>query len=454
MQKVRESHSSNYSVNGMTLQTLIHYKTFRETYKFLKKSQWWSKEHLEEYQMQQLSKLLHHIYENVPYYSKVFDKLTLKPKEIQSIQDLQKLPYLTKNIIKENIEDIKASNYPESKFELSWTGGSTGQPLFFYIEKGVWMAQFMAYARIQMDWANRSFFDRCVFITGNETPLRYQMFRRSLVLSSFYMNDKYIPIFIKKIRKLKPKSIIGYPSAINRLTTYMKRNNLYSFPSVKTVISYAETLYGWQRELLEDMFKCRVFDQYGLRETAAAGSTCEHSNYFHMFPEYGIVELIGKDDKPITKEGEIGEIVGTGFHTHIFPFIRYKTGDLGVYTTKKCKCGRKYPLFERIEGRLQDFIISKTKQLVPLMGVHHMVAESSQNVKECQFYQDTEGEIILNIIKSKSYTDADSQILKNNFQKRFRNEFNLTIREVDHIDLTERGKFQFLIQKLPIDFTP
>ena len=75
MRKIWERISSNYSVNGMTLQTLLHYKTFRETYKFLKKSQWWSKEQLEEYQLQQLSKLLHHAYGHVPYYTKVFDKL-------------------------------------------------------------------------------------------------------------------------------------------------------------------------------------------------------------------------------------------------------------------------------------------------------------------------------------------------------------------------------------------
>ncbi len=172
-----------------------------------------------------------------------------------------------------------------------------------------------------------------------------------------------------------------------------------------------------------------------------------------MFPEYGITELVDKEGNLVTKEGETGEIVGTGFHTYYFPFIRYKTGDLGAYTEEKCPCGRNYPLLRKIEGRVQDFVVSKTKKLVPFTRIHHLVAESSQNVKECQFYQDTEGELVLNIVKTQHYTDSDSQKIQKGFQKILGNGFNLAIRFVDQIPRTNRGKFQFLIQKLPVDFS-
>ncbi|NOR77123.1 MAG: phenylacetate--CoA ligase family protein, partial [Methanophagales archaeon] len=92
-------------------------KVFRDTYAFLQESQWWSREQLEEYQLQQLSKLLQHAYENVPYYRRVFDERGLKPKDIQDFKDLQMLPYLTKQIIQDNLEDLKARNYPSSKFK-------------------------------------------------------------------------------------------------------------------------------------------------------------------------------------------------------------------------------------------------------------------------------------------------------------------------------------------------
>jgi phenylacetate-CoA ligase len=454
MQNLWNQILNSYSVNGTALKTVLYYNTFRKTYKFLKKSQWWSQEQVEAYQLQQLRRLLCHAYDYVPYYTKLFDKLGLKSENIQSLKDLQKLPFLTKEIIKKHITDLKATNYPESKFELSRTGGSTGQPLRFYIEKGIWLSRLMAYAKIQMDWTGCSFFDRSVFITGRDEPWKYQLFGRILVLSSFNMDDKHLPQFIQKIQKLKPKYVMGYPSAITNLANYIKKNNLGVFPSVKAIICQSETLYEWQRDLLEETFQCPVHDQYGLREQAVLGVTCDHSKYYHMFPEYGIVELIGKDGKPVMKEGEIGEIVGTGFHTYLFPFIRYKTGDLGTYTAQKCQCGRNYPLLKKIEGRLQEFVVSKTKRLVPITGVYGLVAKCSQNVKECQFYQDTEGELVLNVVKTQNYTDGDYRAILKNFQKFLGNEFNLTIHYVKYIPRTTRGKYQFLIQKLPIEFAP
>lgn len=452
--ELEERNDTRYSIRGIALQTLFHHGTYKKTYKFLKKSQFWSKDRLEKYQFQELCKLLHQAYENVPYYTKIFDNLNLKPEDIKSVEDLQKLPYLTRKDIKENIEDLKATNYPKSKFELSWTGGSTGKLLLFYIEKGVWMSQLMAYARIQMEWSGHSLFDKGVQISGDEKPFKYQLFRRTLVLSSFFMNNEYLPIFIEKIQKLKPKYIRGYPSALTNLAKYIKKNNFSSFPSVKSIVCYAETLYDWQREFLEDTFNCHVYDRYGLRETAAIGGTCDNTNYFHMFPQYGILELIGKDGKPVTKEDEVGEIVGTGFHTHIFPIIRYRTGDLGVYTNKKCTCGRNYPLLKKIQGREQELVVLKSKQLMPLTGIYGLVEMSSPNVNEYQYHQEKEGELILNIVKTQDFSEKDSQEIKENFKKRFDNDFNLTIQFVDDIPLTRRGKHKLLIQKLPIKFAP
>jgi phenylacetate-CoA ligase len=222
---------------------------------------------------------------------------------------------------------------------------------------------------------------------------------------------------------------------------------------VKALICYGESTFGWQKDLLKETFKCSVHDQYGMREQVVFAGTCEKGN-LHIFPEYGITELIDKNGEPVTKEGEMGEIVGTGFHTSIFPFIRYKTGDLGVYTSQRCGCGRSSPLFLRIEGRLQDLVVSRTKRLVPIVGTYGLVGLSSQNVKECQLYQDTEGEIILNIVRGENYTDRDAQRIKDGFEKRFGDEFSLSIRYVESIPRTTRGKFRFLIQKLPVKFGP
>jgi phenylacetate-CoA ligase len=111
-------------------------------------------------------------------------------------------------------------------------------------------------------------------------------------------------------------------------------------------------------------------------------------------------------------------------------------------------------MLKRIEGRLQDFVVSKTNRYVSLTGVYGLVAESSLHVKECQLYQDTKGEIVISIVKRGNYSDSDTYLIQKNFQKRFGDEFKILVNLVDDIPRTSRGKYQFLIQRLPIEFGP
>ena len=115
------------SITLKAFRLLFSYKTFRDTYNFLKKSQSWDENRLEEYQFEQLSKLLNHSYENVPYYTRIFDERGLKTSDIQDFKDLRLLPYLTKDLIRNNLQDLKAKNFPENKFEYVTTGGTFRQ---------------------------------------------------------------------------------------------------------------------------------------------------------------------------------------------------------------------------------------------------------------------------------------------------------------------------------------
>lgn len=447
------------SLNTELLILLLHYKLYRETYKFLKISQWWSKEQLEDYQLYQLNKLLCHVYENVPYYTKIFDNLCLKPKDIRTFKDLQKLPFLTRESVRNNINDLKARNYPEYKFGYTTTGGTNGIPLGLYEERSVSFIKELAYFQIAFDRINCTFKDKFVILRGAVIPSadkgkfwKYSLFGRCLFLSSYHLNQENLPKYIEKIRKFKPKFITTYPSTIAILAGFMKKNNLEPFPSLKAIICGAENLYDWQRDLLENFFQCRVFEGYGHSEQAVHAAACEKSNYFHVFPEYGIFELIDKNGKPVNKENETGEIVATGFKNYIFPFIRYKTGDFGVYTNQKCSCGRNYPILKKIEGRrLQEFIITKNNRPIPLTAMN-MHSDVFDNVKQLQFYQDKKSEVILKIVKADSYTEKDTEYIKQELSKKLGNDIDIIIQSVDEIPRTTRGKYNFIIQKLPIKF--
>ncbi|KYK34602.1 MAG: hypothetical protein AYK22_05170 [Thermoplasmatales archaeon SG8-52-3] len=444
-----------YNENPVTeeaLEVILYNNIFRKHLRFLRESQKWKKIHLEEYQQKQLSRLLNHSYRNVPYYKNLFDKFNIEPNEINSIKDLKKIPFLTKQIVKENVEEIKAANYPLRKFKYTTTGGSTGFPLGFFVEKGVAKAKNMAFYQSLLDNAGCFLTEKHAYFIGYNNIYRYQFFRRIMVLSSFFITDDNLPIYINKLRKFKPKFIMGFTSAITNLARYMDKNSIDFFPSIKTVVCAGETLFDWQRDILERTFQCRVHALYDHFEQAVFGTTCEYSNYYHLYPQYGITELVHEDGTPVVNEDEEGEIVATGFNNFIFPFIRYKTGDIGILTHKKCKCGRDYLLLKSIEGRKQEIIVSKEKRYISLTGFYGLIAKFSKNVKDCQIAQEKEGEILLFIVKEKDYTKKDEDLIIKNFKDRFKGEIDIVIQYVDNIPRTAGGKFKFLIQKLSVEY--
>jgi phenylacetate-CoA ligase len=435
-------------------------RTFWETYNFLQESQWWARERLEEYQMQQLTKLLHHAYRNVPYYRKIFDERRLKPEDIQKLDDLRRLPYLTKEIIQKNSPDLIAQNYPKSKLQYTTTGGSSGNPLGFYQEYGISGLKERAFLFTLWRRIGFKIEDKSIVLRGNVVHSaserkfwEYDPIDKKLILSPFHMTDETLPNYIARIREFKPKFVQAYPSAISILARFMMLNNIEPFPSIKAILCGSENLYAWQRELLEKVFKCRVFSWYGLSEQAVLAGECEKGPCYHISPEYGVTELIGRDNKPVTKEGEMGEIVSTGLTNFVMPFIRYRTADLAVYGGYGCECGRNYALIKKIEGRLQELIFTKDKRIITLtaliFGQHF---EAFYNVRKMQLVQEKEGDLLVKIVKTPQYSSNDETEILLKMQECVGNGLNINFDYVDDIPSTVSGKHRFLIQKLPIDF--
>jgi len=447
------------SITAKAIRLLAYYGTFRHTYNFLQKSQWWSQHQLEEYQLRQLSKLLEHAYKNVPYYRRVFDNRGLKPQDIQDFNDLRKLPFLTKEIIRDNLDDLKARNYSPQRFEYVATSGSTGTPLGFYYERGVTRAREWAFMKLQWDRVGYRFRDKCVMLRGNVVSSaskgrfwEYTLFGRWLILSSYHTTDENLPVYIQKIRKFKPKYIQAFPSAITILARYMKEHNIEPFPSIKAILCASENLYPGQRELLEDVFQCRVYSWYGQAENVVLAGECEKSTYYHIFPEYGVTELIREDGSSVRNENEVGIIVGTGFNNFAMPLIRYKTDDLGTKICGKCSCNREYCLLTGIEGKwVQEFIITQNDRPISITSLN-MHSDVYDNVRQFQFYQEKKEEVVFNVVKKESYTDRDTEYIRRELLKKLGDDINLVIRFVDHIPRTQSGKYKFLIQKLPVKF--
>ena len=445
--------------NPLTIKALSlvpSYHTYRKMYALLRQSQWWSREDLEAYQGQALSRLLDHAYENVPYYRRIFEERHLVPGDIATPADLALLPFLTKEIVQANLADLKARNYPETAFEYVRTSGSTGTPMGFYYEKGASRAREWAFMKTQWDRVGYRFTDRCVVLRGHVVDAassgiywKRALFGRWLIMSSHQMTEEALPAYIGWIRKFRPRFIHVYPSTAVILARYMREHGIEPFPTIKAVLCGSENLYPWQRSLLTETFGCRVFSWYGNSEQTVLAGECEESTHYHIFPEYSVVELIGRDGLPVEGPGAMGEVVATNLTNFVCPLIRYRTMDVAVASKKQCSCGRQYPLLEKVEGRLQEFIVTRSGNLISVTPINYE-SEAFENIRQFQMYQEEMGELIMKIVRKPTYTEEDTRQLTRELQWQLGDEVNVHVRFVNEIPRTEGGKFRYLIQKLPI----
>ncbi|ABN58233.1 coenzyme F390 synthetase-like protein [Methanoculleus marisnigri JR1] len=447
------------SFTAKALGLLPAYNVYRKTYTLLRESQRWSREELAAYQAQALSRLLDHAYRNVPYYRRVFQERGLVPEDIRTPDDLVLLPFLTKEIVQANLPDLKARNYPESAFEYVTTGGSTGIPVGFYYEKGVSRAREWAFMKTQWDRVGYRFTDRCVVLRGyivgsarDGVFWKKTLCGRWLLMSSHHMTEETLPAYIDRIKRFKPRFIQGYPSTAVILARHMREHGIEPFPTVKAVLCGSENLYPWQRDLLEEVFGCRVFSWYGNSEQTVLAGECEESTHYHIFPEYGIVELIGRDGRPVEGPGAMGEVVATNLTNFVCPLIRYRTMDLATAAGRGCSCGRNYPVLERVEGRVQDFIVTGKGELLSGIAMN-IDTNAFDNVKQFQFYQMKVGEVILNIVRKPTFSKQDAEYLYREVSRSCGDDVLITIRYVDNIPLTARGKYRYFVQDLPIHFS-
>ncbi len=445
------------SMTVRVLRLLPVYSVYRETYTLLRESCRWNREKIAAYQTKTLAHLLDHAYENVPYYRRIFQERSLVPEDIMTPADLALLPFLTRADLQNNLPDLKAQNYPESAFEYVTTGGSTGIPVGFYYEKGASRAREWAFMKTQWDRVGYRFTDRCVVLRGHivgsaKDSIYWEktLFGRWLLMSSHHMTGETLPAYIDQIRRFKPRFIQGYPSTVVILARYMREHGIEPFPTVRAILCGSENLYPWQRDLLTEAFGCRVFSWYGNSEQTVLAGECEESTRYHIFPEYGIVELIGQDGQPVEEPGAMGEVVSTNLTNYICPLIRYRTMDVAVLGTNSCACGRPYPMLERVEGRLQEFIVTKDHRLISMTAVN-MHSDIFDNVVQFQFHQEMRGMALLRIVRKPGYSDRDTQRILRELNRKFDGNVDVTIRFVDEIPRTRSGKHRFLVQDLPPD---
>ena len=426
------------------------FNTFISWYRFLQKSATWNQKKTTEYQSNTLQKLINHAYHHVPYYHTLFKKKRIKPTDITIPDDLSKIPILTKDIIREQNTQIKATNYPKNAFHPYHTGGTTGTPLSFYIESSRWLGIHFAFNKTYMHSAGYQSYDKVISFAGTKQPITHHPLYRTIELSSFHTTTKDFDQYYHHIQKFNPRYITTFPSAII-LFTHDRLNQKKDLNiNLKAIFCHGEQLPPKQKRFLEETYDCPVLDQYGHREQCVYATTCPTSNLFHVYPHYGIAELLDENEQTTYSKGKTGEIVATSLINNVFPLIRYKTEDRAQLTNDTCSCGNHTTFFHSILGRTQEFIIGKNQEKIPVTGLYHLCTNQQRIIRDSQIIQEKEGELIISIITTTQWNTKDEKQLQKRCTDLLGNHFTCTIQPVESIQRTPHGKQRFLIQKLPI----
>jgi phenylacetate-CoA ligase len=409
-----------------------------------------SKDELHALQLLKLRELLHHANDHVPYYQRLFSRLGFNP-EVRSIEELSNLPFLQKETIRRQQQELMADNRRWKKLFKGTTSGTTGESMTLFMDGKVIKSEFV-FADRQYRWAGARCSSRSALLRGdlivpadrNRPPFwRYDAISRQLWFSSYHLSDSTVESYVQKLCAFDPEVIFAYPSSIFCLCQLARSKKLdFTMSNLKSIVTSSETLFDPHRRVIEETLGVRVFDWYGLFERVIFIGTCPHGSY-HVFPDYGVTEYLPAG---IDETGEqLFELVGTGFINKAMPLIRYRTGDivkLGPET--ECPCGSNFPTVASIQGRANDVIITPSGKRLGMLEF----AFDIENILCGQIIQESLDRLEVLVVPDSGFSEASRNQVIRKLRERIDRDMTITLKCVDAIPRAKTGKFRLLVSKL------
>jgi len=335
----------------------IRQKGLLEQIDNLCRTQYYSESELKALQEEKLRRLISHAYQNTPFYRHLFNKIKIKPHDIRTIEDLHKLPILSKSIVRENMNNLIIRN--NEKISFRKTSGSTGIPLRICTNRDARLIEQALFYRFLFNlgyqWGDSTLtiWGGMAFASGL-SKLRKKISRmlfNGKFVDAYRLSDDVIESTLMYIKNNPPKILEGYASAVYLLALEAMRRNIQV--KIPIVLTSAEILFSFQRKIIEEAFKAQVFNFYGCGEVNSIAFECVAHNGLHVASEHVILEILDDGGRPTN---DTGRVVITNLDNYAMPLIRYENGDLAKWKNGKCTCGCATPRLEKLEGRVYDFI--------------------------------------------------------------------------------------------------
>ncbi len=432
----------------------------RSLYLQLKQTERLTREQLDELQDRRLQRLVHHAYTHVPYYRNRMIEAGIRPEDIRTREDLQRLPMLGKDDVRRNLYfDLFADDHRKKDMHRISTSGSTGEPFTTYADRHQLEMRFATTLRA-LEWTGWRMGDRQARLWHQTLGMsKTQVFRervdaffmRRLFIPAFEISPENLEKFVSQIREHEPVLVDGYAESLNFLASYVREGGNPGF-SPKAMMSSAQALPENVLQDIEDGFKTRVFDKYGSREFSGIAYQCDRSRDHHVMDESYIVEIL-VDGRP-AEPGEVGEIVITDLHNFSVPLIRYRIGDLATAVDNEapCACGRHLSRIGRIEGRTQAIVHCGNGVWIPGTFFAHFFKDYEYSIRFFQIVQHEPGAFDLLIVKNRQFSETSFEEMMRKLREYIGDETVVDTKFVDEIPLVRTGKRSPVVSSVRQDF--
>ncbi len=416
----------------------------------LTESEWLDEAEIRGYQNENVSRLISHAYRNIPYYRELFQKNDLTPRDVQSVDELEKIPVLTKEDVRNNWRGMVDETADTKRLIHQHTSGSTGTALDFYHSREAIQFQWAVWWRFRERFGVH-YHDQplhCVFTGKPVVPLhqkkppywRFNFPSNQYVMNMQHIVEENIDQISKFLGQHSFEYYVGYPSIINQLCELLERCSIELASKPKFVFTGAEKLLSFQRKTMERVLGAHVVDQYGASEGCCNAARCEQ-DVFHEDFEFGVLRT---EEDPRLSQGQ-ANVLGTGFANYAMPFINYRIGDVVTMHEGKCDCGRHSRVFSQFDGRIEEYITTPENRRIVRFDY---IFKDTTSIREAQIVQSKLGAIVIRIIKRKHYSKATEDSLRAAVRKYISETLLVEFEYVTEIERTATGKFRAVVNNL------
>jgi phenylacetate-CoA ligase len=439
------------------LMPLHHWKLSSSALRYfyqLRRLQWLTVEQIRELQELRLQALISHAYRHVPYYREMFDRLGIDPGEIRRLDDLQRLPVLSRDIIRRNLHfDLMSDAHDKREMLPIRTCGATGEPITLYAEKTQLEMRWATALRNQ-EWAGYRCGDRQLrpwemdlgrpWLQALRARLDAILSRRAVV-AAVGMDRDDLRRAGELVRRGAHALVEGNPAALNLIGATLSEPGR---TGPRAVVSSQQTLSDELRASIEQRFAAKVFDRYGSREFSAIAHECDAHRGLHVNAESYIVEIVR--DGRAAPPGEVGDVLITDLTNLCVPLIRYAIGDRATATDRQCPCGRGLPLIEAVQGRPAAVIIGANARYVPATFFSDALRDYGHAIRQFQVVQSEPGAVQLRIVRGPRFSDAVLQRLFDVIRAHLGAATAIDVQLVEHLAISDGGTHAPVISRLPI----